>query len=362
MVHLENLIDLQMTAKKDRSLSTIGEFGLIRLLTEKVKVKNLSTIKGIGDDAAVIKPAGNLCTVVTTDLLTEGIHFDLVYTPLKHLGYKAVVVNLSDVYAMNAIPKQILVSIAVSSRFTTDMIEEIYDGIYAACKNYQVDLVGGDTSGSMTGLTISVTAIGEAMREDIVYRDGAKPNDLVCVSGNIGAAYMGLQLLVREKCIFDRNNSVQPDLTGYDYILGRQLKPEARKDIIGELASRKIKPTAMINISDGLSSEILHICKESGTGCKIFMEKIPVADETRQMASELELEPLSVSLSGGEDYELLFTVPLSDYEKVAVMTDTHIIGHIVPESEGRYLALSDGSLTPITALGWNSFGTNKAGS
>ncbi len=339
--------------KKQRDLEKIGEFGLIRLLTKRIELKNKSSLIGVGDDAAILS-MGDLQTVVTTDLLTEGIHFDLVYTPLKHLGYKAVIVNLSDVYAMNAVPSQILVSIAVSSKFTTSMIEELYEGIHMACGFYGVDLVGGDTTSSLTGLTISITAIGSAPKERIVYRNGANENDLICVSGDLGAAYMGLQLLEREKRIFSESNAVQPDLSGYDYILGRQLKPEARKDIVTRLAKEEILPTSMIDISDGLSSEILHICDASEKGCKIFFDKIPVAEETRKTAEELNMEPVSISINGGEDYELLFTVSLADYDKIAVISGIHAIGHITPKNDGCYLVLPNGSLTEITALGWNS--------
>ena len=342
-----------MTAKKEKNLEKIGEFGLIRLLTEKIVLKNKSSVAGVGDDAAILS-MGDLYTVITTDLLTEGIHFNLVYTPLKHLGYKAVIVNLSDIYAMNAIPTQILVSVAVSSKFTTEMIEELYEGMHTACEFYGVDLVGGDTSSSLTGLTLSITAIGSAPEERIVYRSGAKENDLICVSGDLGAAYMGLQLLEREKRIFDSNSAAQPDLTGFDYILRRQLKPDARKDIINKLGEMNILPTSMIDISDGLSSEILHICDASNKGCKIFIDKIPVAEETRKAAEELNMEPLSISINGGEDYELLFTVSLDAYDIITSITGIHIIGHITSKKDGCYLVLPDGSMTEITALGWNS--------
>lgn len=342
-----------MSGKKKKDLQEIGEFGLIRLLTETIELKNKTTIKGVGDDAAVVS-MGDLQTVLTTDLLTEGIHFDLIYTPLKHLGYKAVIVNLSDVYAMNAIPSQILVSIAVSSKFTTEMIEELYEGIHKACKFYGVDLIGGDTNSSLTGLTISITAVGAVPKERIVYRSGAKDKDLICVTGDLGAAYMGLQLLEREKRLFNKSNSIQPDLIGYDYILERQLKPEARKDIIQKLAENEIMPTAMIDISDGLSSEILHICDASDKGCRLYIDKIPVAEETRKMAVELSMEPVSISMNGGEDYELLFTVNLADYDKLVMIPGVHIIGHITPKKDGCYMVLPDGSLTEITALGWNS--------
>jgi thiamine-monophosphate kinase len=342
-----------MSEKNSSDLQNIGEFGLIRLLTEKIELKNKSSVLGVGDDAAILS-MGDLQTVITTDLLTEGIHFDLTYTPLKHLGYKAVVANLSDVYAMNALPSQILVSIAISAKFKTGMILELFEGIHTACKFYGVDLVGGDTNSSLTGLTISITAIGTAPKERIVFRNGAKENDLICVSGDLGAAYMGLQLLEREKRLFSRNNSPQPDLSGYDYILERQLKPEARKDIIASLNERGILPTAMIDISDGLSSEILHICSASDKGCKLFIDKIPVAEETRKMADELNMEPVSVSMNGGEDYEMLFTVSLKDYEKIVTIPDVHIIGHITPKHDGCYMVLPDNSVNEIAALGWNS--------
>jgi thiamine-monophosphate kinase len=336
-----------------KDLEKIGEFGLIRLLTERIELKNPSSLLGVGDDAAVLSMQ-DAHTVVTTDLLTEGIHFDLMYTPLKHLGYKSVVVNLSDVYAMNAIPSQILVSIALSTKFNTAMIEELYEGIYLACQVYGVDLVGGDTSSSLTGLTISITAIGSAPADKLVYRSGAKENDLICVSGDLGGAYMGLQLLEREKAVFNKSGSAQPDLSGYDYILERQLKPEARQDIIELLAEKDIVPTSMIDISDGLSSEILHICHASKKGCNIVAEKVPLSPDTRQAAEEMNLEPLTIAMNGGEDYELLFTVPLVDYDKVSSLPGIAIIGHIASEKDGRYLKLPDSSFIEIMALGWDS--------
>jgi thiamine-monophosphate kinase len=344
---------LMSKSKPFEELTTLGEFGLIRLLTEKIRLNQKSSILGVGDDAAVLN-FGNAQVVVTTDMLTEGIHFNLVYTPLKHLGYKAVVVNLSDIFAMNATPSQLLVSIAISSKFTTEMVEELYEGIHLACKIYQVDLVGGDTSSSMTGLTISVTAIGTAPENSIVRRSGAKPNELICVTGNLGAAYMGLQLLEREKRLFDSGGITQPDLTGYEYILERQLKPEARVDIIKSLQEKNILPTAMIDISDGLSSEILHLCDASGTGCRLYTDKIPIADETREVAAELNLEPVTISLNGGEDYELLFTVPLSDFDAVSTIPGITIIGHMNSQDEGRCLVMPDGSLVEIQSMGWNS--------
>jgi thiamine-monophosphate kinase len=340
--------------KETKSLEKIGEFGLIQLITNKVNIKNKSSVVGIGDDAAILD-MGDQLTVVTTDMLTEGVHFNLIYTPLKHLGYKAVVVNLSDIYAMNAIPTQILVSIGFSARFTTEMIEELYDGIHLACSVYGVDLVGGDTTSSLTGMTISITAIGSAPKGKTVYRKGAQENDLVCVTGDLGGAYMGLQLLERELQVFDKSGSIQPELDGHDYILERQLKPEARRDIINLLAEKEIQPTSMIDISDGLSSEILHICDASETGCKIYADKIPIAKETTEMAEELNLEPTTIALNGGEDYELLFTVPLADFDKVSSIPGIGIIGHITKKSEGNYMVASDGSLIQISALGWNSF-------
>ncbi len=339
-------------AEKAQDISEIGEFGLIDLITQNIALKHSTSLKGIGDDAAVLASnTENL--VVTTDMLTEGIHFDLVYTPLRHLGYKAVVVNLSDVYAMNAQPQQVLVSIAVSSKFKVDMIEELYEGIKLACEFYKVDLVGGDTTSSLTGLTISVTAIGRVEPNRVVYRSGAKPNDLICVSGDLGAAYLGLQLLEREKRIFTETNSAQPDLTGFEYVLERHLKPEARRDIIEELRQRNLQPTSMIDISDGLSSELMHLCKQSESGCLVYLDKIPVAAEMQTAAEEFNFEPTTIALNGGEDYELLFTLPLSDYEKVQSWNKVSVIGHIVPPEQGRYLVAPDGSLLELKAMGWN---------
>ncbi len=338
--------------KKLTEIAELGEFGLIDLITENVKIKHKTTLKGIGDDAAVID-YGDKCAVVTTDLLIEGIHFNLIYTPLKHLGYKAVVVNLSDVYAMNATPKQITVSLAISKKFAVDHIEEIYEGIELACEVYNVDLIGGDTSSSLTGLAISVTAIGEANNEDIVYRSTAQNTDIICVTGNLGAAYMGLQLLEREKEVFTANPGTQPKLEGYDYILQRQLKPEARKDIVDLLNEIKVKPTAMIDISDGLSSELLHICKNSNVGCKIFQDKIPIDINTEKMAEEFKIEPLISALNGGEDYELLFTVNVNDFEKIKDHALIHPIGHITDKKNGAVLITNAGQAIPLQAQGWN---------
>lgn len=338
--------------ENNEDISTLGEFPLIKHLTGNIKLKNKSSLFGVGDDAAVLD-YGQKKVIVTTDLLTEGIHFNLMYTPLKHLGYKSAIVNFSDIYAMNAHPRQIIIAIAVSSKFTTTMIDEIYSGIYLACDNYGVDVVGGDTSSSLTGLTITITAVGEARTEDIVYRHGAKENDLICVSGDLGGAYMGLQLLEREKSIFEKDTSVQPDLEGYEYILERQLKPEARKDIIKLLEINKIKPTSMIDISDGLSSELFHICYESKAGCRIFSDKIPINPETKRMAEELNIEPLIAALNGGEDYELLFTVPLTGFDDAAKNPEISIIGHITNPGEGKKMITEDGGSIELKSQGWD---------
>jgi thiamine-monophosphate kinase len=337
---------------KQTPLSELGEFGLITRLTEKIQIKNTSTLTGVGDDAAVLSfPDKKI--VVTTDLLTEGIHFNLMYVPLKHLGYKAVVVNLSDVFAMNATPRQITVSIALSSKFSLEAVDELYSGIHLACEKYGVDLVGGDTTSSLTGLTISITAIGEATEEELVYRSGAKPGDLVCVSGDLGGAYMGLQLLERENEVFKVNPNQQPQFEGYDYILERQLKPEARGDIKELLKTLDIKPTSMIDISDGLSSEVLHLCKASKVGCNIYEEKIPLDKQTKDFAEELSINPLVAALNGGEDYELLFTVPIGSYDLIKKEFDITIIGHITAEGEGANLVTTGGSVIPLQAQGWN---------
>ena len=333
-------------------IAELGEFGLIDHITKDIKLNHKNTLKGIGDDAAVIDH-GDVCSVVTTDLLVEGIHFNLIYTPLKHLGYKAVVVNLSDVYAMNAIPKQITVSVAISRKFAVEHMEQLYEGIKLACQHYNVDLVGGDTSSSMTGLAISVTAIGEAKKEDIAYRSTAKKNDIVCVTGNLGSAYMGLQLLEREKEIFKTNPDFNPSLEGYDYILERQLKPEARKEVIELLHELNVKPTSMIDISDGLSSEILHICTKSDVGCKIFQDKIPIDLNTVKMAEEFKIEPLIAALNGGEDYELLFTIDVKDLEKIKDQKLIHPIGHIADKEHGAVMITTAGQSIALSAQGWN---------
>ncbi|WP_319479455.1 thiamine-phosphate kinase [uncultured Draconibacterium sp.] len=338
--------------RKQTNISELGEFGLIDRLTKAINIKNESTVKGVGDDAAVLDFKEKQ-VVISSDLLTEGIHFNLMYVPLKHLGYKAVVVNLSDIFAMNAIPKQVTVSMAVSGKFSVEALEELYDGIHLACEQYNVDLVGGDTTSSLTGLTLSITAIGEAEKEDIVMRSGAKPNDILCVSGDLGGAYMGLQLLERENEVFKVNENMQPKLDGYDYILERQLKPEARGDIITAFKRLGIKPTSMIDISDGLSSEIMHLCKNSGVGCSLFEDKVPMDYQTKQMAEEFNINPLVAALNGGEDYELLFTLPLDDYEKIKNDPDFTVIGHMTEAGEGVNLQTTGGSSIPLEAQGWN---------
>ena len=335
-------------------ISKYGEFGLIKHLTEKIKLQNASSLKGVGDDAAVLDYKDKR-VLVTTDLLLEGIHFDLTYTPLKHLGYKAAVVNFSDIYAMNGQPKQITVSLGVSKRFSVEDLEEIYAGIYLACEKYGVDLVGGDTSASLTGLTISITCIGEGEEGNIVYRSGAKANDLICVTGDLGSAYMGLQLLEREKMVFSNHSeNIQPDFEEKKYILKRQLKPEARKDIIDALRKKGIVPSAMMDISDGLSSELIHICSQSNTGCRIYEDKIPIHYEAAVMAEELNMNLVTAALNGGEDYELLFTVSLDDYEKIIPIEGVAIIGHITTPELGLNLVGREGEEIGLKAQGWNS--------
>ncbi|RXP59431.1 thiamine-phosphate kinase [Lutibacter sp. HS1-25] len=335
------------------SLSELGEFGLINHLTQNFKIQHKTTIKGVGDDAAVLE-IKNKQLLVTTDLLVEGVHFDLSYMPLKHLGYKAVMVNLSDIYAMNGIASQITVSIAVSNRFTLEAIEELYEGIHLACNAYNVDLVGGDTTSSTTGLLISITAIGEAKKEDIVYRNTAKPNDLLVVTGDLGAAYLGLQVLEREKRVFEVNPNSQPDLTDYSYLVERQLKPEARKDIVKILKDLDVKPTAMIDISDGLSSEILHICTQSKVGCNLYEEKIPLDPQVISTCEEFDLNSTTIALSGGEDYELLFTISQEDFPKIKGNPHLTVIGHIADESVGANLITRAGQQITLTAQGWNA--------
>ena len=333
-------------------IATLGEFGLINKLTEQIKLVNPSTIKGVGDDAAVLDYADKQ-VLVTTDLLLEGIHFDLTYVPLKHLGYKAAVVNFSDIYAMNGTPKQITVSLGISKRFTIEHIQELYEGIRTAAEIYGVDIVGGDTSASVTGLLISITCIGEADKDKVVYRNGAKDTDLICVSGDLGAAYMGLQLLEREKVASSGQKDFQPEFGGKEYILERQLKPEARRDIIEALAAAQIRPTSMIDISDGLSSELMHICTQSGVGCRIYEEHLPLDYQTAAMAEELNMNVTTCALNGGEDYELLFTVPIGDHEKISQIKDVKLIGHITKPELGCALITRDGNEFELKAQGWN---------
>jgi thiamine-monophosphate kinase len=335
------------------SLADLGEFGLINHITKYFKIENASTVAGIGDDAAVLD-ASKKQTLVTTDLLIEGVHFDLSYMPLKHLGYKAVMVNLSDVYAMNGAAEQITVSIAVSNRFPLEAIEELYSGIQLACETYKVDLVGGDTTSSTKGILISVTAIGKVEKEDIVLRSGAKETDLIVVSGDLGAAYLGLQVLEREKQVFNVDPNNQPDLDSYTYLIERQLKPEARRDVAGFLKELAIKPTAMIDISDGLSSEIMHICSQSKVGCKIYEEKLPLDPQVISACEEFNLDSTMVALSGGEDYELLFTVPIADFEAIKGNPNFSIIGHITAENQGLNLVTRASQEIELKAQGWNA--------
>ncbi len=341
--------------KKFTFLWELGEFRLIDKLTAQNKIRNKSTIKAVGDDAAVIKYEPEMATLVSTDLLIENIHFDLMYSPLKYVGYKAVVVNLSDIYAMNAKPKQITFSFAVSNRFTYEALQELYQGIYQACENYNVDLVGGDTTSSIKGMFIAVTVIGKAHPNKIVYRNGAKPGDLICVSGDLGAAYMGLQLLEREKKVVKNNPEIQPDWQGREYILRRFLRPEARKDVIELFEKTGIVPNAMIDISDGLSSEILHICNQSHVGAKIYEERLPIDPETKQMAAEMDLDPTIPAMNGGEDYELLFTLPVEQYAKIKDIPYFHVIGNITDNPSEINLITRDGTEIPIIAQGWNAY-------
>jgi thiamine-monophosphate kinase len=334
-------------------IASLGEFGLIKRLTSGLVLKNSSTCRGVGDDAAVLDYSSKR-VVISTDLLAEGVHFNLVYTPLKHLGYKAAIVNFSDIYAMNARPRQLLVSMALSRKFTISMIESIYEGLKLACDQYGVDLVGGDTTSSLTGLTISCTAIGDAAEDELVYRSGAGGHDLICVSGDLGGAYLGLQLLERERIMFENDRNIQPVLEGYDYVLERQLKPEARRDIIELFRELGIQPTSMIDISDGLSSELIHLCQQSGKGCKIYSDKIPVHSETRRVASEFSLEPLIAALNGGEDYELLFTLPVDRFDAVGKRGEITIIGHMADAAEGMKMIGPQGEEILLEAQGWNS--------
>jgi thiamine-monophosphate kinase len=341
---------MDKSENKYTSIDELGKFGLIEHITRRSKALNNSTIAGIGDDAAIID-SGSFVTLVSTDLLLEGIHFNLIYSPLRHLGYKAVIRAISDIYAMNGDPEQLLVSIGISSRFSVEQVKELYDGIYLACEKYGVDLVGGDTTSSLTGLTIGVTALGRAEKDKVVRRDGARPNDLICVTGDFGAAFMGLQLLERERKLFVKDKVTQPDLSGYEYIIGRQLKPEIPVGILNELRDKDIKPSSMIDISDGLASDLLHVCKLSGTGCRIFYSKIPVDFETSKLADEFNIDYMTPALNGGEDYEILFTVPLDMLDKVSSIKSLKIIGHMTSETACSIVG-DDGSEVDITSMGW----------
>lgn len=346
---------MDMQNEKQTEISSLGEFGLISKLTADLPIKNASTVKGVGDDAAVMS-FGKKDVLCTTDLLLDGVHFDLRYVPLKHLGYKAAVVNFSDIYAMNGTPRQITVSLGISSRFTVEHIEELYAGIRLACEVYGVDLVGGDTSASVTGLVISITCLGEADRDEIVFRNGAKPTDLICVSGDLGAAYMGLQLLEREnKVAASHGPGFEPDFAGKEYIIERQLKPEARRDIIERLCQAGVRPTAMMDVSDGLSSELMHICKDSNVGCRVYEDRIPIDYQTAVMAEELNMNLVTAAMNGGEDYELLFTVPLTDNDKIEKMEGVRRIGYVTESQLGMAMVTRDGQEFPLKAQGWNAF-------
>lgn len=342
-----------MNTTKRTEISSLGEFGLIERLTKDLTTGNKETVKGAGDDAAILQFSNDEEVLVTTDMLMEGIHFDLTYFPLKHLGYKAVVANISDIYAMNGTPKQITVSLALSRKFCIEDVEELYAGMRLACQQYGVDIIGGDTSSSLTGLAISITAIGTVAKGTAVKRNSAKETDLICVTGNLGAAYMGLQLLEREK-IATAGKDMQPDFQGKEYILERQLKPEVPKEVLKKLREENVKPTSMIDISDGLSSELMHICKQSGVGCRIYEDRIPIDYQTAIMAEELNLNVITCALNGGEDFELLFTVPIADHEKVAAMKDVRVIGHIVSDSMGLALVTRDGVEMELKAQGWTA--------
>lgn len=340
-------------------IATLGEFGLIDRLTKGIELKNESSKYGVGDDAAVLSYPSEKQILVTTDLLMEGVHFDLTYVPLKHLGYKSAIVNFSDVYAMNGTPKQITVSLGLSKRFSVEDLEDFYAGLRLACDLHHVDIVGGDTTSSLTGLAISITCIGEADKDKVVYRNGAKETDLICVSGDLGAAYMGLQLLEREKTVFKGTEEVQPDFTGKEYLLERQLKPEARKDIIERLAAINVLPTSMMDVSDGLSSELMHICTQSNTGCRVYEEHIPIDYQTAVMAEEFNMNLTTCAMNGGEDYELLFTVPIADHGKISEMEGIRLIGHITKPELGCALITRDGQEFELKAQGWNPLQENK---
>ena len=349
-----------MAVSQRTEISSLGEFGLIEHLTKELKPRNSSTLYGVGDDCAVLDYSKDgIETLITTDMLMEGVHFDLTYVPLKHLGYKSAMVNFSDIYAMNGTPRQITVSVALSKRFSVEDIEELYSGILLACQRHGVDLVGGDTTSSLTGLAISITCVGEVEKGKAVYRNGARENDLICVSGNLGAAYMGLQLLEREKAVFNsiassKDEPFDPDFAGKEYLLERQLKPEARGDIIKQLRDAGIQPTAMMDISDGLSSELIHICRQSNTGCSVYQERIPIDYQTAIMAEEFNMDVYTCALNGGEDYELLFTVPLTDHDKILELKDVRLIGHMTRPELGRHLITKSGQEVELKAQGWTS--------
>ncbi|MEY3199773.1 MAG: thiamine-phosphate kinase [Bacteroidota bacterium] len=342
-------------SEKTTNISELGEFGLIDHLTNKFELKNANSLLGVGDDAAVIAISDEEVMLLSTDMLIEGIHFNLMYMPLKHLGYKAVAVNVSDICAMNGTAEQITVSLAVSSRFPLEALEELYDGIRIACENYKVDLVGGDTTSSTSGLIINISVVGRVKKEEITYRSGAKEMDLLVVTGDLGGAYIGLQVLEREKEVFKANPTIQPDLDGHDYIIERQLKPEARKDIIGFLKELEVVPTSMIDISDGLASEIIHLCKASNVGCYVYDEKIPIDAKTSMMAIDFNLDPSTCALNGGEDYELLFTIKQSDFEKIQSNPHMTVIGHITDATDGIYFIDKNGSALELEAQGWKHF-------
>jgi thiamine-monophosphate kinase len=344
---------MSTTSDNQTPIGKFGKFGLLDHLTEKSLPVNAGTIMGIGDDSSVIDPGGSL-SLVSTDLLLEGIHFNLVYTPLKHLGYKSVIRAISDIYAMNGIPGQILIGLGLSSRFSVEKVKDLYEGIYHACRKYKIDLAGGDITSSVTGLTISVTAVGSVQKDSLVSRKGSHPNDLICVTGNFGASFMGLQILERERKLFDRNSNFKPDLSGYEYIIERQLKPEFPVDVLTRIKESGIIPSAMIDVSDGLASDLIHVCRLSGTGCRIFYDKIPVDLETSRAAEELQMDPGVPALNGGEDYELLFTVPLEDADKVRSIADVSVIGHMTIADSGYKLINEQGSEIELRAQGWET--------
>ena len=342
---------MDKSENKKRSINEFGKFGLIKHLTGNIVTGNKTTIKGIGDDSAIIDSGKNL-TLVTTDLLLEGIHFNLIYTPMKHLGYKAVIRAISDIYAMNGTPGQVMIALGISSKFNVEQIEELYEGISLACTNYNVDLAGGDITSSLTGMTIGVTAVGTVEKNNLVKRDGARANDLICVTGDFGASFMGLQLLERERKLFIKDKVTQPDLSGYEYVIGRQLKPEIPVSTLKELKKEEIQPTSMIDVTDGLASDLLHVCKLSGTGCRIFYSKVPIDYETSKLAEEFNIDPMVPALNGGEDYEMLFTVPLEMVEKIKIIQSVKVIGHMTTSGSGYYLTGDDGSEVEISAQGW----------